>query len=131
METAMAWAAPHFFWIFIISIVAIGAIQRVIRSYQREKTIRTAIEKGATLDPAVLETFHRPSRPQDARAGLMTGAIVTFFVGTGLGAMGYVLSMNSHDDGALRGLGGVMALMWCIALGLFVARLAIRPNVDR
>jgi hypothetical protein len=128
----MEWGTPHFFWIFIISIVAIVAVQRIIRSYQREKTIRAAIEKGASLDPSLIASLQRsPSHPQDARAGLMTGAIVTFFVGTGLGAMGFVLSYSQGDTGALRGLGAVMALMWCIAIGLFVARLAIRPTADR
>ncbi|HWD26490.1 MAG TPA: hypothetical protein VG387_04950 [Rhizomicrobium sp.] len=128
----MVWATPHFFWIFVISIVAIVAVQRVIRSYQREKTIRAAIEKGATLNPDLIASLQRtPGHPQDARAGLMTGAIVTFFVGTGLGAMGFVLSYSQGDTGAMRGLGAVMALMWCIAAGLFVARLAIRPSADK
>ena len=127
----MAWGMPHFFWIFLIVVIAIMAAARSTRATQREKTIRAAIEKGATLDPALLATLQRPSSPQDARAGLMTGAIVTFFVGVGLAAMGYVLSFGSSDMGALRGLGGVAALLWCIALGLFVARLAIRPSADR
>jgi len=123
----MAWGTPHFFWIFVISVIVVVAVQRVIRTTQREKTIRAAIEKGATLDPGLLATLDRPSRAQDARAGLMTGAIVTFFVGTGLGAMGYVLSLDGRGSDVLRGLTGVMALLWCVALGLFVARLAIRP----
>jgi uncharacterized protein DUF6249 len=126
----MAWGMPHFFWIFLIVVIAIIAAQRSTRATQREKTIRAAIEKGATLDPNLLATLQRSSNPQDARAGLMTGAIVTVFVGIGLAAMGYVLSLDGNF-GALRGLGGVAALLWCIALGLFVARLAIRPNSDR
>lgn len=126
----MAWGMPHFFWIFLIVVIAIAAAGRTTRATQREKTIRAAIEKGTTLDPNLLATLQRSSSPQDARAGLMTGAIVTFFVGLGLAAMGYVLSLDGNF-GAFRGLGGVAALLWCIALGLFVARLAIRPSAGR
>jgi hypothetical protein len=114
------------FWLFIVVIALAGIVSGIIRRAQREKTIRLAIEKGVTLDPATLENL-RPSRPQDARAGLMTGAIVTFFVGTGLGVMGYVLSIDG-DVSTFRSLAAVGGLMWCIAAGLFVARLAIRPK---
>jgi hypothetical protein len=114
-----------FFWLFIMVVVLGGTISRVIRSNQREKTIRTAIEKGVALDPATLNSLNsRPSSPQDTRSGLMTGAIVTFFVGCGLMAMGYVLNMGG-DTNALHGLMAVGALLWCIALGLLVARFAV------
>ena len=114
-----------FFWLFILVIVLGGIVSRVIRSNQREKTIRAAIEKGVTLDPATLSSLStRVSNPQDARAGLMTGAIVTFFVGCGLMVMGYVLNSDGNAH-ALRGLLAVGGLLWCISAGLFVARLAI------
>ena len=118
-----------FFWLFILAIVLGGIVSRVIRSNQREKTIRAAIEKGVTLDPATLSSLSvRTDRsPQDARAGLMTGAIVTVFVGFGLAVFGYFLSMdgNPHIFRIFLGIGG---LLWCIGLGLFVARLAIRRD---
>ena len=58
-----------FFWLFILVIVLGGIVSRVIRSHQREKTIRAAIEKGVTLDPATLSSLSaRASSPQDARA---------------------------------------------------------------
>lgn len=115
-----------FFWLFILVIVLGGIVSRIIRSHQREKTIRTAIEKGVTLDPATLGSLStRTSSPQDARAGLMTGAIVTFFVGCGLMVMGFVLGNADGDGHALRGLLAVGGLLWCISAGLFVARLAI------
>ena len=117
-----------FFWLFILVIVLGGIVSRIIRSHQREKTIRAAIEKGVTLDPATLSSLStRVSNPQDARNGFLTGSIVTFFVGCGLMAMGYVLSMDG-DGHALRGLLAVGALLWCISAGLFVARFAIRRD---
>ena len=115
---------PNFFWLFILVIVLGGIVGRIIRSHQREKTIRMAIEKGVTLDPGTLNNLQSSaSNPQDARNGMLTGAIVTFFVGCGLMVMGYVLSMdgNAHIFRAMAGVGG---LLWCISLGLFVSRLA-------
>jgi hypothetical protein len=122
----MFWYANGF-WIFILLIVLGGIVSRIIRSAQREKTIRAAIEKGVALDPATLSSIRASASsaasPQDARAGLLTGSIVTFFVGCGLMAMGYFISLN--DMSALDPLLGVGALLWCISAGLFVARLAI------
>src|ERR1700744_2840662 len=117
----------NFFWIFIMVIVVAGIVSRIVRDGQRERTIRAAIEKGAVLDPAMLSSLNASVQrsPQDARAGLLTGAIVTLFVGIGLAVMGYVLDLNG-DGQALRGLAGVGAFLACISLGLFVARLAIR-----
>ncbi|HEY0106742.1 MAG TPA: DUF6249 domain-containing protein [Rhizomicrobium sp.] len=117
----MFWTA-NFFWIFVLVIVLAAMVSTMIRSYQREKTIRIAIEKGVTLDPAMLRA--RTSSPEDARAGLLTGAITTLFVGLGLAAMGYVLSLNGNAE-AFWGLAAVGALLWCISLGLFLARLAV------
>jgi hypothetical protein len=121
----MVWY-PHvdFFWLFILAIILIGTVSRIFRSHQREKTIRMAIEKGVTLDPGTLHNLQSSvPDPQDSRTGLLTGAIVTFFVGCGLIAMGYILSMDGNM-GAFRGLAGVGALLWCISLGLFISRLA-------
>ena len=114
-----------FFWLFILAIVLGGIVSRIIRSNQREKTIRAAIEKGVTLDPATLNSLNvRVDRsPQDARAGLMTGAIVTFFVGCGLAVFGYFLSLDG-DPHVFRVFLGIGGLLWCVSLGLFVARLA-------
>ena len=129
----MSWShdfySSNFFWLFILGIVVVSAISRTLRNNQREKTIRTAIEKGVTLDPATLNSLNPPRErnPQDVRAGLLTGSIVTFFVGCGLAAFGYVLSMNGNPR-IFPVLCGVGALLWCISLGLFVSRLAVPRN---
>ncbi len=115
---------PNFFWLFILIIVLGAIVSRIIRSHQREKTIRMAIEKGVTLDPGTLHSLQASSaNPQDARNGLLTGSIVTFFVGCGLMGMGYVLSMDGNGH-ALRAMLGVGVLLWCISLGLLVSRFA-------
>ncbi len=117
-----------FFWLFILAIVLGGIVSRIIRSAQREKTIRAAIEKGVSLDPATLHSLQASApSPQDSRNGLLTGAIVTFFVGCGLGVMGYFISLNG-DGRVLHAMAGVGGLMWCISLGLLVAHFAVRPR---
>ncbi len=114
-----------FFWLFILVIVLGAIVSRIIRSNQREKTIRAAIEKGVALDPTMLNNLNVrvDQSPQDARAGLMTGAIVTFFVGCGLAAFGYFLSLDG-DPHTFRVFLGIGSLLWCISIGLFISRLA-------
>lgn len=119
------WHGPNFFWLFVLAIIVVSIIARVIRSHQRERTIRMAIEKGVALDPSALSSLQRgASNPQDTRTGLLTGSIVTFFVGCGLMAMGYVLGLDGvhHSPHPLIAVG---VLLWCISAGLFVSRLAI------
>ncbi|MEI9996996.1 MAG: DUF6249 domain-containing protein [Rhizomicrobium sp.] len=122
----MYWIHADFFWIFILVIVLVGTISRVIRSHQREKTIRTAIEKGVTLDPATLASL-QASPAGNPRQGLLTGAIVTFFVGCGLALMGYVLNTDSNGE-TFRAMAAVGALLWCISLGLLLAGLVAKRS---
>ncbi|HXC56718.1 MAG TPA: hypothetical protein VNU97_15580 [Rhizomicrobium sp.] len=118
----------NFFWLFILIIVLGSTVSRIIRSHQREKTIRTAIEKGVPLDPATLHSISasQAASPQDRRAGLLTGSIVTFFVGCGLMGMGYFIGLDKPE--AFHPLLGVGGLLWCISLGLFVAHFSIAPR---
>lgn len=120
----MHWAGVSWFWIFILLISLAGVIQTIFRNYQREKTIRMAIEKGVTLDPAALTSLQRnPTTAEDTRRGLTIGSIITFFVGCGLMVLGYVIGMER--GGPIIPLLGVGGLLWCISLGLFVSRFAI------
>lgn len=120
----MHWVGVSWFWIFILVISLAGVVQTMLRNYQREKTIRMAIEKGVTLDPAALTSLQRnPNNPEDTRRGLLIGSIVTFSVGCGLMVMGYVLGLER--GGPLVPLFGVGGLLWCISLGLFFARYAV------
>ena len=125
----MFWLSGNFFWIFILAISLAGIVSGLVRSHQREKTIRTAIEKGVALDPATLSGLQARAiqTPQQARAGLITGAIVTFATGCGLAGMGYFLNDDSGGQ-TLHAFLAIGALLWCIGLGLAVAAFAVRRN---
>ncbi len=118
-----------FFWLFILAIVLGAIISGVIRSSQREKTIRAAIDKGVSLDPGTLSSLRASAgnSPEAARAGLLTGSIITFFVGCGLMAMGWFIGMPEHGH-PIYPLLGVGVLLWCISAGLFVSRYAHRVS---
>jgi Domain of unknown function (DUF6249) len=113
-----------FFWLFILAIVLGGIVSKIIRTNQREKTIRAAIDKGVALDPATLSSIQAgDATGSDRPYGLLTGAIITFFVGCGLIVMGYFISLD--DASALHPLLGVGGMMWFIGLGMLVAYFAI------
>jgi hypothetical protein len=117
------------FWLFILGVSVAGIVSTVVRSNERERTIRAAIEKGVALDPATLEALRtQPGVPAagSQRFGLMVGSIMTFFIGIGLGLMSVLIHFG---DGIIWPLVGVAGLLWCISAGLFVAsRLAPGPR---
>jgi hypothetical protein len=117
------------FWLFILGVSVAGIISTIVRTNERERTIRTAIEKGVALDPATLDALRSQAlNPQgNPRFGLMIGSIMTFFVGVGL----VVLSVFVHfgEGQIIWPLIGVAGLLWCISAGLFVAsRVAPGPH---
>src|SRR5437868_3662776 len=98
------------FWLFILGISVAGVVSTIIRTNAREKTIRTAIEKGVPLDPATLEALRsRTADPQgNPRFGLTVGSIMTFFVGIGLVVMAYFVNFDEHQViWPLIGVGGL------------------------
>ena len=108
------------FWLFILGVVVAGIVSNILRSQAREKTIRTAIEKGVALDPATLDALrHQVGQQGNPRFGLLTGSIMTFAVGLGLCVMSYFVGLeDNHIIWPMFGVGG---LLWCISAGLFVA----------
>ena len=115
------------FWLFILGVSVAGIISSIVRTNERERTIRAAIEKGVALDPATLDALRSHAmEPQSPRFGLLVGAIMTFFVGIGLVVLGAFVHFG---DGIVWPLVGVAGLLWCISAGLFVAsRVAPGPR---
>jgi hypothetical protein len=109
------------FWLFILGISVAGVVSTIMRTNAREKTIRAAIEKGVPLDPATLDALRSRSvdPPGNPRFGLTVASIMTFFVGIGLGVMGYFINFEDHQ--VIWPLIGIGGLLWCISAGLFVA----------
>lgn len=114
------------FWLFILGICVAGIISTIVRTNERERTIRAAIDKGVALDPATLDALRSHAvAPQSPRFGLMVGSIMTFSVGVGLGVMAYFIGLeDNHTIWPLFGVGG---LLWCISAGLFVASRVAPP----
>jgi hypothetical protein len=113
------------FWLFILCVSVAAILVPAVRVREREKTIRTAIEKGVTLDPATMDALRlQPSAQGNPRFGMTVGAIMTFFIGIGLGLMGALV----HFGEIIWPLVGVMAFMWCISAGLLVASRFAPPS---
>lgn len=75
------------FWGGIWAITIVAILVPVLRERETQKTLRHAIEKGQTLDPATVESLLAPKGPETttpAEGCLMTGVIL---IALGLGAM--------------------------------------------
>jgi hypothetical protein len=116
------------FWLFILGVVVAGIVSSIVRTNEREKTIRAAIEKGVAIDPSTLDALRSTAmETQSPRFGLTIGAIMTFFVGIGLAVLGVFIHFNEHT--IVWPLIGVAGLLWCISAGLFTAsRIAPGPR---
>ncbi|MEP7311940.1 MAG: hypothetical protein ABI859_05120 [Pseudomonadota bacterium] len=119
------------FWLVIFGISALGIWSGISRERERQQTIRSAIERGQQLDPAVLEkVMARPAWQEKADGGkepwvqLMVGAIITLSVGPGLMFMGFLLGKAAPL--AYWPLMGAGALVGTLGSGMVVAALVWR-----
>ena len=104
------------FWLFVILITIVPIVLHHRRRVETEKTIRMAIEKGASLDPATLDRLLGASaadQEQDSPENTRRGGIITASVGIGL----YMLSVFT----GINKLMGPAALVLCIGIGIFVS----------
>jgi hypothetical protein len=112
------------FWGFVAVCVIAGVASSVIRNRETQKTIRQAIERGQTLDPATLERLMHGATPAgqtpaQARFGFIAGGIIMLCIGAGLAVMGWFISLQSHD--AFYPMLGVGSLVGLIGVGLLIA----------
>jgi hypothetical protein len=112
------------FWTFVAICVVAGAASSVMRNRETQKTIRQAIEKGQTLDPATLERLLQtnappPSAAPQTRFGLITGGLVMVCVGVGLAVMGWFISLDKPE--AFHPMLGVGSLVGLIGVALLVS----------
>ena len=106
------------FWIFVMLITIVPIVLHHRRKVETEKTIRMAIEKGASLDPALLERLLGASAAEQQNSGdtpqnVRRGGVMTASVGVGL----YFLSVFM----GLKILIGPALLVLCIGIGLFIS----------
>jgi hypothetical protein len=121
------WISLVFIVMLMIPIAGIlaGTAASTKKRQAKLDLIRLAIEKGQTLDPALIDKL-MPAKikmdqptPAQAATGLRIGGVMCLAVAVGLPILGYCLiSIDPRAFPALQGVGGLVA---CISMGLFVA----------
>src|SRR5262245_27210635 len=106
------------FWLFAAITVVAGVWRQVAIRRDIQMTIRLAIEKGQSLDPALLEKMMQPSPPGSVRS-LAPGAIL-IAMGLGFPCMGYFISLGG-DSKPLYPLTGVGVLLLLMGVALVLA----------
>ena len=112
------------FWLFVILITIVPIYLHHRRRLETEKTIHMAIEKGASLDPAMLERLLGASTTDDAEKDSpeqsRRGGIITASVGIGI----FMFSVFT----GIEKLIGPAALVLCIGIGIFVSASYFKPK---
>jgi len=109
------------FWMFVAIVVVAGVGGSVLRHRETQKTIRQAIERGQTLDPATLERLMQSGHPRGPppRGLLLFGGIMLLAVGAGLAMIGWFTSQTNPSQ-LYPGL-GAGSLVGLLGVGLLVA----------
>ena len=113
------------FWVAIAVIVFINVWGKRSAERERQLTLRTAIERGQQIDPAMIEKIMAgQQKPKQSQFGLLIGGVVVSFAGVGLVLMGLIL--GAEDPEALKGLLGSGVLVAMVGVGLVVAHVLQR-----
>ena len=105
------------FWIVVVVVVVATMWRRTTLQREMLETVRRAIDKGQTLDPALLDRVLRSDTPHTS--GMLAGSFATIAAGVGLAVMGYFLRMGDQPD-AFYPLLGVGFMVGLIGVALLV-----------
>lgn len=106
---------PIVFWIFVAVAVVAGVWKEIAIRRDTQLTLRLAIEKGQSLDPALVDKLLRPH--DSPAAGVLTGGAVLTAIGLGLPGLGAMLSLGGHQDVVYPLTGaGMLVLLVGVAL---------------
>lgn len=106
----------------LVAIVLLFLLWRYLNERERQRTLRLALERGAALDPVVLQQLLAPPQKPKSPHGLLVGGLVTVAFSIGLLVLGLVLGLGHHaDPEALQGLGGSAALFFFVGAALLLA----------
>ena len=103
---------PIFFFLAVFGIVAITMWRRLHVERERQQTIRLAIERGQTLDAALVEKMMAPPATKPSNPFTWPTAILS----TGLGLAAFSLFMRQIEEDAfwpLMGSGTHGRDHWC------------------
>ena len=126
LATAVGAAA---FWIFVAICVVSGMVGGVLRHRETQRTIRQAIEKGQTLDPATLDRLMHTAKsepPQSTWYGMLTGGLIMISIGVGFAAMGWFVSMGGQGD--FHQFVGIGCLIAFIGVPLVIMSFVLRAR---
>jgi hypothetical protein len=126
-QTALAYAniplfAALIFWSFVAVVSVAGMFKELANKREIQRTLRTAIEKGQPLDPAVVATIMATTaaRPE----ALAVGGIIITAAGAGLLMLGYFIGKLAPP--AFYPIIGSGCLAIAVGLGLFAAAFLLR-----
>lgn len=110
---------PIFFFLAVFGIVAVTMWRRLMIERERQQTIRLAIERGQTLDAALVEKLLAPppARPARPPSNPFTWPVGITSTGVGLGA--FSLFMFQIEPDAFWPIMGIACMVAIIGLGLF------------
>jgi hypothetical protein len=124
MEDFGPFAVAIAFWIF----VTVAAVAGIVSDYKKRQLalepLRTAIERGQQLDPALVERLMAPER--DAGINplyLRVGGIVMLSAGVGVVILAFLLSQVAPVS--LYPVLGGGAVTLCVGAGLVIAARAV------
>lgn len=120
-----------FLWmcLTIVLVVLIVATRRHLAERERQATLRIALERGAALDPAVLQRLLTPPPRSRSPRALLVGGLVTTGFGVGLALLGVFLSSKGGGDAdALPPLLGSGSLFACVGIALLIAARLVRRD---
>lgn len=121
----------YYFWIAIVIIVIVSATRRYLVERERQRTLRTALERGQQVDPALLQNIVARPVPPHSSAGLQSGGIIMIALGFGLAVMGYCISLaDPSDHDARLPMLGVGLLVASMGAGMLVASRFARQRGD-
>jgi len=108
------------FWVFVGVVVVAGIVADYMRRRGTVDVIRTAIEKGQQLDPALIEKLtaseHRDEPIEPLHVKL--GGIITLATGVGIALLAFFISRIAPV--ALYPILGFGVVVICVGVGLFV-----------
>ena len=134
MQFGVPWMGIAF-WIGLFTWLAVGAWAKVQREREKQQTLRSFAERGATLDPQTMERLypkphawpppeHRRHSPESAARGMAVGGTLMLFVAVGLALGAQILGRIERD--ALYGMSTGAVVVGSVGLGLIAASFVMR-----
>ena len=119
------------FFAGIVLVVLIVSLKRYWSERERQQTLRIALERGAALDPALLQQLLTPPQKPRSPHGLLVAGLVTVAFALGLLVLGLVLGLGPQaDPEALKGLTGSAALFFFVGAALLIASKLVKRSSE-